>query len=425
MKVGYAYWGFLGDKKLDSNHNPVSTPDGNAFYSWAIIWDLINNGHEVVKLMPDRDKPAFIDNGSKLFKSFATEKREKAYLCSKSIDYPDDMVDATQEDLFAIWDSAGVDSCDVILLEWRMNIPGRNDFTSKENKVAGWQPDLFIQMCLVSYCMKTKTKLVVFDLDYKLSYFQALKMSEKIPGFKVLELGNKWENEHPNVPSETVFIPFDFTEIYTFKPKVRVSDKLVYVGNRYERDWCIDKYIPKDESGVAVYGNWLEGGRDSASRWPGIDFRPRITADKMHEVYSNSACTILLAKESYCKYHFMTARLLEAIFYGSVPLFIEDYGDDYIKYLVGSHAYSLIVRSEADVIQKINSFYENAGGRVGVLNSIRELLRSKFDVTNFTAALLGTPKPEWKEEVTPFEAWVGASFGKQRGFTGNSRNNKK
>lgn len=421
MKVGYAYWGFLGDKKLDANHNPVSTPDGNAFYSWAIIWDLLKNGHEVVKLMPDRDKPAFIDNGKELFKSFATEKREKAYLGSKAIDYPDDMVNTTPEELFAIWDSVGVDSCDVILLEWRMNIAGRNDFKSKESKVPGWQPDLFIQTCLVRYCIDRGVKLVVFDLDYKLSYFQALTMSNKIPGFKVLELGDKWKNEHPNIPSETVFIPFDFTEIYTFKPKVRVKDKLVYVGNRYERDWCIDKYIPKDEHGVAVYGNWLEGGRDSASRWPGIDFRPRITADKMHEVYSNSACTILLAKESYCKYHFMTARLLEAVFYGSVPLFIDEYGDDYIRYLTGSHTPSLVVHSEYDVIKKMNDFYGSVSARVGVLNSIRELLRGKFDVTNFTATLLGTTKPKWKDEVTPFEAWLGKSFGRQRGYYNNAK----
>ena len=32
-KVGYSYWGFLGDVKMNSNCDIISTPDGNAFYS--------------------------------------------------------------------------------------------------------------------------------------------------------------------------------------------------------------------------------------------------------------------------------------------------------------------------------------------------------------------------------------------------------
>ena len=32
MRIGYSYWGFLGDRKYDDNGNLLSTPDGNAFY---------------------------------------------------------------------------------------------------------------------------------------------------------------------------------------------------------------------------------------------------------------------------------------------------------------------------------------------------------------------------------------------------------
>ena len=45
MNVGYSYWGFLGDKKLDEKFNEVSTPDGNAFYSWSIIREIQKRGN--------------------------------------------------------------------------------------------------------------------------------------------------------------------------------------------------------------------------------------------------------------------------------------------------------------------------------------------------------------------------------------------
>jgi glucosamine 6-phosphate synthetase-like amidotransferase/phosphosugar isomerase protein len=48
--VGYFYWGFLGDKKFNIKLKEVSTPDGNAFYSWSILKDLLdktlNGAHE-------------------------------------------------------------------------------------------------------------------------------------------------------------------------------------------------------------------------------------------------------------------------------------------------------------------------------------------------------------------------------------------
>ena len=92
----------------------------------------------------------------------------------------------------------------------------------------------------------------------------------------------------------------------------------------------------------------------------------------------------------------MTARLLEAAFYGTVPLFIEEYGDSYIKELVGPLAHLLTVRSEEQVVNMMNDFAINPQGKVWVVNSIREELKSTFDVSNFTAAFLGLPKKQWK-----------------------------
>ena len=394
MKIGYAYWGFLGDIKLDENLRQVSTPDGNAFYSWAIIYDLIKNGHEVVKVMPDRDESGYKVYCEDLFASFAKSKRNKAYKDSSSIPYPESIAGMTLDDVFSLWDAKGLRECDQFLLEWRMLIPGRNDLDSKEEP--GWQPDLFIQNCLIRYCVKYQIQLTVFDLDYKLDPVVAEAMANCIEGFRVFELGDKWSTEHKNIPAETVAIPFDFSEIYTYKPKLKSKVKLVYVGNRYERDWCIDKYIPKNEKGVEVYGNWLESGRDSAFRWPSVDFKHRINASEMPEVYQNAATTILLAKKDYCKYHFMTARLLEAAFYGTVPLFIEEYGKKYIRELIGPLTSTLVVSSEEQVIKMMNNFAAEPRGKVWVVNALREELKSTFDVSNFTAVLLGKSKKQWK-----------------------------
>lgn len=403
MKIGYSYWGFLGDKKLDRNHKPISTPDGNAFYSWAIIHSLIKNGHEVIKIMPDRDKPGYDVYGADLFASFAKDKRDLAYMSSSSIPYPDDMSSMEPADCYELWDSAKLYECDQMLVEWRMVIEGRNDTFSRKLGI-DWQPDRFLQTCLLMYCEKKNIPVTVFDLDYKLDVDSAKMLAGRIKNFRVFELGTKWR-EVKDFPAETVAIPFDFTEIYTYKPKLKSKVKLVYVGNRYERDWCIDKYIPKNEDGVVVYGNWLEGGRDSATRWPSINFGHRVDASEMPAIYQDAATTILLAKEDYCKYHFMTARLLEAAFYGTVPLFIEEYGDGFIKELIGPLACVLTVHSEEQVVKMMNNFTSNPKGKVWVVNSLREELKSTFDVSNFTAALLSKPKKHWKRSSrkTAFE----------------------
>lgn len=404
MKIGYSFWGFLGDKKLGKNHEQLSTPDGNAFYSWAIIHDLIKNGHEVVKVMPDRDKPGYEVYGPELFASFAKEKRDKAYRASSSIQYPEDMSPMTPGDYYELWDALRLYECDLMLVEWRMYIVGRNDTLSKDHG-KDWQPDWFLQTCLLMYCEEKNIPVTVFDLDYKLDVDSAKMLASKIKNFRIFELGDKWSTEVKGLPAETVAIPFDFSEIYTYKPTARSKIKLVYIGNRYERDWCVDKYMPKGIDGVEVYGNWLEGGRDSAARWPGISFNHRVDASEMPQIYQGAATTILFAKEEYCKHHFMTARLLEAAFYGVVPLFIEEYGDEYIKELVGPLAHVLVVRSEDDVIKAMNNFAANPRGKIWVVNSLREELRATFDVSNFTSALLSKPKKRWKRtsRKTAFE----------------------
>lgn len=389
MKIGYSYWGFLGDTKYDQNERPASTPDGNAFYSWSIIYELQRRGHTVIQLMPNRDKPGFGLKNNNLFSAWCYRERTDAYVNMLKCIYNNvDLMMLTKDILFTLWDRHGIDKSDMILHEWRMKIPGRNtDLDQKLNP--NWQPDLLIQESLIDYCAEHEIPLILFDLDYKIDEetFEGLK--EKNPKTWLFELGDKWSAIDQ---AERVEIPFWFANINEFpihdfsRGEVEPSN-LVYIGNRYERDWCIDKYIPTEVKGVTVYGNWKESGRDSEQRWPNIRFGSRLQTADMRDVYGSSIATVLLAKREYCDYHFMTARIIEAIFYGTVPLFIEEYGEMTIKEYAGVFADYLTVRSKADVIDRVYDLKYNPSKRTAIIGYLREHLRF-MDVHEFVDKMM-------------------------------------
>ena len=383
MKVGYSYWGFLGDTKMNKSFERLSTPDGNAFYSWSIIQALQLSGNNVTLIMPDRDEPGFSKLGGKIFSAWLEEKRTKVYKKANKIPYLPFTKNTTKEDIFNLWDRNGVNGMDFILHEWRMEIPGRN--TDDARTSGFWQPDLFLQECLIEYCKINNKKLVIFDLDYKLKEDQFENIKEFA---SIIELGKKWQNTRFADKAKTVYIPFDFSCINNFQIKDNLDTSLVYVGNRYERDWCIDKYIPETLENCTVYGNWKEAGRDSESKWPLINFGKRLQTDEMYEVYGNSVCTILLAKTEYCTYGFMTARLIESIFYGTVPLFIEEYGENVIKEFAGVYSELLTVTNKYDVISAVKFFEKNVLERKRVIYYLREYLGIMMDANNFVESLL-------------------------------------
>lgn len=374
--VGYSYWGFLTDTKYDSKGNKLSTPDGNAFYSWSIIFQLLENGYNVLRIMPTRDNFSFVYDVNNPFSAFIKSKRLSAYYISKGINYNDDY---TKENVFKLWNEEGLNKCSYIIHEWRMLIPGRNDLQPTDKD---FQPDYLLQEYLIEYCAKYNVDLVIFDLDYKLTEKDLVSCKVKGVNYIVIELGNKWENHKEQYKfiskvSKTVNIPFLFSEINYFEyfNFGDFENNLVYIGNRYERDWCIDKYIPTEMKNVKIYGNWLEGGRDSADKWPNLKFGERLQTKDMYNVYSNSVCTILLAKEEYLKYSFMTARILEAIFYGCVPLFISEYGSYTIEKYAGVYAKLLTVENKSDVIDRCYMFKHNTELRASVILYLREKLK--------------------------------------------------
>lgn len=298
MKIGYSFWGFLGDNKIKDGKE-VSTPDGNAFYSWSIINALVDRGHKVYRMMPDRDKEAVEMFGVDNFKAFAKDKRYRAY---KSL------IDEIPNDL------------DVLLLEWRFPIPGRNCEIEKDNPA--YQPDLDIQNMLLEKYGNTKTKIIIFDLDYKLTLEDELKVMPHAVIETSLLPKQRYSRRYP------VFIPFDFEVINEMPIERAVKEKAItYVGNRYERDNMIDKYLAPLQGKISIqlYGNWLEASRDSDKKWPGFKFNPRISMKDFRSALGDAGVVPLLAKDEYLKHGFMTARIIEAVFFGAVPVSFEEF----------------------------------------------------------------------------------------------------
>ncbi len=357
--IGYAFWGFLGDVKYGDGGEVLSTPDGNAFYSWSILHELHKRGKNVVNLMDNRDRAGYEIEGRNLFSAFATEARHSAYIKSG-----------------LGWQRP--EPWEYMLIEWRWPIPGRN--TPEDKGKPGYQHDLELMVSLIEDCNNNGIPFVVFDLDYKLTIEDIMKYKIK----NVIELGTKWKQYEKSlgIQAKQVKIPFDFSYIHDLPIKDNCSCDFVYVGNRYERDWCIDKYIPDGAVGM-VYGNWLEGEKDSADRWKYIAFGNRLQTRDMYKVYSDAMVTPLLAKREYCEQGFMTARLVEAVCYACVPLFIEEFGEACIQEYAGKYTSLLTIRNKHDIIRMSEMFRQDMQLRTDVIEYLRNHLRfmdSKFFV---------------------------------------------
>lgn len=351
MKVGYSYWGFLGDYKFDDDNDLVSTPDGNAFYSSSIINSLQEAGYEVIQVMPDRDMPGYDSMRDFLFSSWGTMMRSIAY--RKMVrNYVKKQPNWTISDYFncieRFWDVSGLQDVKFILHEYRFCIEGRNDTASFMHGEYGFQPDYMIQLALFNYCIKHEVFVYIFDLDYKLD--EAILDKWKANGlkFKVIELGNKWACRGDE--ALRVQIPFSWDVMLAEADINSVFSKtksICYVGNRYERDETVYKYL--DPIGnVDVYGKWLYGDVD----FSGLVFHGRVHVPQMKEAYRTHMATLLMAKQEYYEHEFMTARILEAVFYGCIPFFAEEYGDNVITTYAGIFSNLLKVRSAEELMTK-------------------------------------------------------------------------
>lgn len=308
MRLGYSFWGFLGDHKLDDLGRPISAPDGNATYSWSIIHEVQRRGGTVVSLQEDRDWHAYKKLRRQNFEAFSTQKRYDAYMnCMQAPEtFPE---------------------LDVLLLEWRWPIDGRNcDFTKDLHPDTGMpifahdpfkhQPDFRRQCDLLRHYAETKTKIIVWDLDHKLT--AANERDWRIDA--IFETSSK--PRELTRPRTRVEPPICTEDLLQLSPEPQDPNrKLVYVGSRYERDDVIDEFIgpvaDRFPGQVEFWGKW-DG--DCRERWPKIRFMDRITVRDFRRVYGSAAACPLLAKRSYLESGFITPRPWEALMFGTFPI---------------------------------------------------------------------------------------------------------
>jgi hypothetical protein len=310
MRIGYSYWGFLGDNKIEGDSH-VSTPDGNATYSWSLLHEMQERGHQTFLMQKDRDFAGVARFGVANFASFSQQKRLAAWAAARQT-Y-----------------GANFPELDVLLLEWRFPIFGRNCQPNSNGGITFngvLQPDLARQYELLKHYKNGKTKIILWDLDHKLDV-----ASEK-----------SWE---PDAVFETAVRPRKLYKARTrVEPPILISDllqfptrhndpsrKLVYVGSRYERDDVISEWVApvaeKYPNEVEFWGKW--DGADQL--WPSIGYHGRITVKEFRDAYGTACMVPLLAKQSYLENGFITPRPWEALLFGSLPvglgthLGIEDY----------------------------------------------------------------------------------------------------
>ncbi|MGH7743681.1 MAG: hypothetical protein ACREQ5_02520 [Candidatus Dormibacteria bacterium] len=268
MRIGYSFWGFLGDGITD-------TPDGGRSHRRTLIDALIAAGHELVFLQTDRDR---------------TE-------ASTELPYT--------------WEPAGFPEVDALMLEWRWPITGRNTTACG---TPGHTSDLHRQGDLVDFYTHQGLPTILWDKDRQLP-----------DGDPLRALGNVTVCEaalHPSPGSTSLLFPIADDALDQADPNALAEGDrrwlLTYVGNQYGRDDCFDSYFSPaahTHPDHLVAGKWTD-----TRRWPHVRFTGRVAFPKVAELYGRSLTTILLLPDRHLAAGQMTQRLFEAVLAGCLPL---------------------------------------------------------------------------------------------------------
>ncbi|TDC81859.1 hypothetical protein [Actinomadura sp. 7K507] len=268
MRIGYSFWGFLGDGITD-------TPDGGRSHRRTLIDALIAAGHQIVFLQTDRDR---------------TE-------AGTGLPYT--------------WEPAGFPEIDILILEWRWPIDGRN---TTPCTTIGHTCDLHRQTELLEFYTDQGLPTIVWDKDRQLRPDDPLRTRQNVT---VCEAAL-----HPSPGAVPLLFPVADTALDTADPAVLTAGErgwtLTYVGNQYDRDDCFERYfVPAAlaHPRYLVAGKWTD-----TTRWPHVRFIGRVPFSKVTELYGTSLTTILLLPDRHLHSGQMTQRLFEAVLAGCLPL---------------------------------------------------------------------------------------------------------
>ncbi|MEW1722079.1 hypothetical protein [Streptomyces sp. NPDC093109] len=307
MKIGYSFWGFLGNGVTD-------TPDGGRSHRRPLIDALLDRGHDIVFLQADRDR---FEAGNDLGGTYTFD--------------------------------SGIPEIDVLFLEWRWPIEGRN---TTECDAEGHTCDLHRQAELIRrYTAQRRTPTVIWDKDRQL---RTDSLWRRTPHVAVCEAALA-----PTRGAHRLLFPVADALIDGADPDALAAQPreipLGYVGNQYDRDSEFHRFLAPAATRFdhRVAGKWTNTGR-----WPHVTFVGRIPFADVSRFYGSTLATVLLLPERYALTGQMTQRLFETVLAGCLPLAPAD-----IRHVERFVPETLVVGTGSDVIQRIAYLQSIAGTR--------------------------------------------------------------
>lgn len=305
VKIGYSFWGFLGNGITD-------TPDGGRSHRRPLVDALLARGHEVVFLQANRD---LLEAGDDLGGAYTFDSR--------------------------------IPNVDVLFLEWRWPIHGRN---TTRCGIERHTCDFHRQAELIRrYTMSHRTPTVIWDKDRQL---REKSIWRRTPGVAVCEAALV-----PTPGAHRLLFPVDDRLLAQADPTALAKEPrgtaLGYVGNQYDRDEHFDRFFAPAAARFEhqVGGKWL-----NTTRWPHVTFLGRIPFEEALRLYGNALATVLLLPERYATVGQMTQRIFEAVLAGCLPLAPAD-----IRHVEQFVPENLVVKNSGHVIRRIRDLQKIAG----------------------------------------------------------------
>ncbi len=310
MRIGYSAWGFIGNGLLDS-------PDGGRLTRSLFIEHLIKKGYDITWLQQNRD----VENGKPIFSEENVANQltdQRKTLCKIKYDeqFPD---------------------IDILFLEWRWKLPGRNCEVDKNSKA--YTPDLDRQNDLLKHYLSIENvQIIIWDKDETMS----LEDEEQLI---ILRQANKSHYVNLNTlilspalypkslcfPRSTLLFPCDLDSIKGTKVNEKIQYLIGYVGSQYDRDDQVYKYINPFSFAypdkVLFVGNWNkypEKAARNSVNFPAIKFADRILPKDMNKIYNSCLTTVLLCKKNYAEHGHVTQRIHEAAANGVIAIGLKE-----------------------------------------------------------------------------------------------------
>jgi hypothetical protein len=268
MRIGYSFWGFLG-------HGITDTPDGGRSHRRTLIDGILAVGHEIVFLQANRD---LNEAGHDLTGTYS-------------------------------WDG-GLPAVDVLFLEWRWPVPGRNTTACGS---PGHTCDLHRQDQLLDFYTGQGVRTVIWDKDLQLPLAHPLR---SVPNAAVCEAALL-----PRQGAAGLLFPICDADLDAADPAALAAAPrplpLAYAGNQYDRDEEFGAFFAPAAARFAhrVAGKWTRTGD-----WPHVNFTGRCPFPEVERLYRSAQATVLLVPRRYARAGQMTQRLPEAVLAGCLPI---------------------------------------------------------------------------------------------------------